>query len=161
MRAERSAQAADRRGGPVRSAQRRRHELIRHEHRRHEGGRHERGGGTVATAGAVAMLLVVTLAAAQLGAVVIATHRARAAADLAALSAAGVAVAGTGEPCVVAAEVARANGAMLRACESAADLSVRVSAQAPLVVRLPGLPEAASARARAGPAPPSSGAGPG
>lgn len=117
------------------------------------GAQGEQGMGTVATTGAAALLLVVTVAAAHLGAAVSATHRARAAADLAALSAASVAVSGSGDPCAVAGAVARANGASLRQCVSAPDLSVQVSAAAPVMVRLPGLPTEAIGRARAGPAP--------
>lgn len=74
----------------------------------------------------VAGLLVVTIVVEALAA----RSRADAAADLAALAAAPAAAASSPEACVIAAEVASANGARLRSC-------VVVSGEVRLVVEVP------------------------
>ena len=92
----------------------------------------------------VAVLLCVTVAGAYLGAVVVARHRAQAAADLAALAAAGRLAAGPEAACARATAVARA----MRTDAGCAvdDLDVVVT------VRIAVLGGASSAAARAGPA---------
>nr|WP_102420065.1 Rv3654c family TadE-like protein [Mycobacterium sp. 4858] len=93
----------------------------------------------------VAVLLCATVAAAWVGAVVVARHRAQAAADLAALAAAGRLAAGPEAACARATAVARAMGT--EAGCAVDDLDVVVT------VRVAVLGGAASAAARAGPAP--------
>lgn len=89
-------------------------------------------------------LLTVTAGGAQVGSAVVARHRAQAAADLAALAAAGVLPSGQETACGVAREVAAANSATVTACEVAGlDVVVRVEARAAVGV--------ARAVARAGP----------
>ena len=84
---------------------------------------------------------------------VTARHRAEAAADLAALAAAGRAVTGSTDPCAAAASIASANGAVLEACtvDAGAVVQLRVGVRVrltPLGVRW------AHANARAGPVEP-------
>jgi secretion/DNA translocation related TadE-like protein len=94
----------------------------------------------------VAVLLAVTVGGSYLGAVVVARHRAQAAADLAALAAAARVPAGTQSACAVAAEVAQAMRAGTARC--AVDyLDVVVTIDTPV-----GRWGIASAAARAGPA---------
>jgi secretion/DNA translocation related TadE-like protein len=93
------------------------------------------------------------MGALAVGSAVLASHRARAAADLAALGAAVRLQAGdTTGACPRAGAVAGANGAALSACRPAADLSVVVEVEvpAPFLSRVVGH-MAATARARAGP----------
>lgn len=87
----------------------------------------EEGSATVLTVGGAAVVVVVLGAVLVVVGVVRDVHRARAAADLAALAAAGPTVAGSGVDCGSAVAVARANGADLTGCEPAADGSVVVS----------------------------------
>jgi len=110
----------------------------------------EAGAGTVLVAGLVGVLLVLTLGGLALSSAVLASHRARSAADLAALAGAAAGIRGHGSvACAVAADVARAGGATLGACRSSGDeLVLTVSVPA----RWPGLGDAV-ARSRAGPAP--------
>ena len=79
-------------------------------------------------------------------------HRARAAADLAALSAAQPLVVGGAPDCAAGAIVAAANGAHLIRCASSTDGSVDVTATVQLrwSAWWAGLPDRATARARAG-----------
>ena len=79
-------------------------------------------------------------------------HRARAAADLAALAAAGALATGGGVDCGVGASVAAANGGVLSQCASSADGSVlvTVAVERHWPVGWAGLPAQVSARARAG-----------
>ncbi|MCM6772747.1 flp pilus-assembly TadE/G-like family protein [Nocardia sp. CDC159] len=81
--------------------------------------RRDQGGATVAACVAVAALLVLTLAIGQVGAVVVARHRAQAAADLGALAAAGGLAAGTGSGCERAEDVARRMRATVLECDVA------------------------------------------
>lgn len=92
----------------------------------------------------VAVLLCVTVAGAYLGAVVVARHRAQAAADLAALAAAGRLAAGPEAACARATAVARAMRTDAGCVVD--DLDVVVT------VRIAVLGGASSAAARAGPA---------
>lgn len=76
----------------------------------------------------LAALLVVSLAVAQVGAAVVARHRAQAAADLAALAAAGRLVDGRQAACAVAEAVAAAMRAGSAGCSvQGLDVTVRVT----------------------------------
>ena len=103
----------------------------------------ERGSGTVYALGVIAVLLAAVVGIAGLIQAQSAAGRARAAADLAAISGATVlsSVIAPGDPCAMAQRVAAANGASVSACS--------VSVVVPTTIL--GLPRQASARARAGP----------
>jgi len=109
----------------------------------------ERGSAGVAMLGVIAAMLTLTVSGLLLAGAVLASHRARAAADLAALAAAGALM--RGEPahaaCQVAARVAAVNAARLQLCV-ASGTEVRVSAA---VAAGPKGRDAATARSRAGP----------
>lgn len=112
----------------------------------------ERGAATLAVAGALLMLLVLTGAAAVVAGYLVATHRARGAADLAAVSAAGRHAAGL-PGCPVAHQLATVHGATLRRCTEVGDgidfvVSVEVAVE--VAVPAPGLPTRITARAHAG-----------
>jgi secretion/DNA translocation related TadE-like protein len=119
--------------------------------------RRERGGASVlvvAAAGAVVAVLAGSLA-------VVATvrdvHRARAAADLAALAAAAGTAGGGSVDCASANAVAGRNGSILAACGSLADGSAVVTVSVPVLRSGPAsawLPREVTARARAGVVPP-------
>ena len=112
----------------------------------------ERGSATVLAVGAVATVVLVLTGVLVVAGAVRDVHRARAAADLAALAAAGPAARGSDVDCGVGASVAAANGAALTNCVRAPDGSAVVT----VVVgrRWPpgwgGLPAVVAARARAG-----------
>ncbi|GGB26664.1 hypothetical protein GCM10011492_16150 [Flexivirga endophytica] len=110
----------------------------------------ERGSATVLVVMAIGVVLLCLTGALTLLSAVHASHRARAAADLAALAGAQVLVsADTRAPCDVAAAVAARNGGSLVGCAVAGDdITVRVATPA----SWPGL-GSARARARAGPDP--------
>ena len=112
--------------------------------------RDESASATVVMLGVIGAVLVLTISGLLLASAVIASHRARAAADLAALAAAAGLMGGdlTTSACAKAAQVAAANHARLEQCTvSAADvrLSVAVAGAAGVGV--------ATARSRAGPSP--------
>lgn len=112
----------------------------------------EGGNATVLTVGAVATVVLVLAGVLVLAATVRDVHRARAAADLAALAAAGPTAPGGGADCAVGASVAAANGATLTGCTAAPEGSVAVRVVLPRS-RPPGwgwLTATVSARARAG-----------
>jgi secretion/DNA translocation related TadE-like protein len=117
-------------------------------------GRDDAGSGTVLVVGLVAVAAALTLGLSLLGQVIVARHRAAAAADLAALAAAGAAHAPPSapatDPCAVAADVAIANGATLTSCRldqaGVAAVSVQTVAKTAAHVFRP------TAEARAGPA---------
>jgi secretion/DNA translocation related TadE-like protein len=112
----------------------------------------DRGIATVWAATAIAVLMTILMIALHLGTVVLARHRAEAAADLAALAAAAVAVQGADPACARAAEIATAMGGEVTTCGLAGwDALVEVGVPVPLA--LPGL-GTATGRARAGPVPP-------
>ncbi|GAA4118912.1 hypothetical protein GCM10022415_18430 [Knoellia locipacati] len=113
--------------------------------------RDERGSGTVFVTGALGVLLILTAAAIQLGAAAGAAHRARAAADLAALAGASALQQGGGDPCTRASEIVTRNGAHLQSCTLGAAESVRVRVGIDVPGRWPGVPRVAAAAARAGP----------
>lgn len=75
-----------------------------------------------------AALVAVTIGGAQVGAAVVARHRAQAAADLAALAAAASVAAGTTQACTRAGELARAMGTTAVAC-AVQDLDVIVTVE--------------------------------
>ena len=110
----------------------------------------ERGSGTVYALGVIAVLLAAALGIAGLIQAQSATGRARAAADLAAISGATVlsSVIAPGDPCAMAQRVAAANGASVSACSVAGE-DVTVSVVVPTTIL--GRPRQATAHARAGP----------
>ena len=96
----------------------------------------------------VAVVLALTVGGLVVASVVVASHRARMAADLGSLAGASAIRDGatSGRACAVAQQVVRANGAVTQSCSSTgADLELRVTVRAGL------WPEPATARARAGP----------
>ncbi|BDT84590.1 flp pilus-assembly TadE/G-like family protein [Nocardia cyriacigeorgica] len=111
--------------------------------------RGEAGAATVFAALALAGLLGLTVLVGQVGAAVVARHRAQAAADLAALAAAGALVYGAAEACAEGGEIARRMRMTIRGCEVAEwDVVVTVEGKVPM-----GLlgDRTVRARARAGP----------
>ena len=112
--------------------------------------RDERGSGTVYALGVIAVLLAAAVGIAGLIQAQSATGRARAAADLAAISGATVlsSVIAPGDPCAMAGRVAAANGASVSACSVAGE-DVTVSVVVPTTVL--GRPRQATAQSRAGP----------
>jgi secretion/DNA translocation related TadE-like protein len=104
---------------------------------------------TVAAIGVVVTMATATL---LVTGVVRDVHRARGAADLAALAAAGPLMAGAPADCAAASRVARANGATLTACSLQGDGAVVVSASVvrPATAGWLRAPGVVSARARAG-----------
>ena len=116
-------------------------------------GRGERGSATVWVLALSGVLVALGAAGVLVGSAVITRHRAEAAADLAALAAAGDAVTGPADPCATASSVAVANGAVLESCAvlAGAVVQIRVGVRmpmGPLGVRW------AQASARAGPVAP-------
>ncbi len=108
----------------------------------------ELGSATVVAAAMVAVLLAVTGGGAALGSVVVARHRAQAAADLAALAAASELPAGTATACSWATRLARRMRADNAECAvDGLDVVVTVRMSVPLAGRF-----TARATARAGPA---------
>jgi secretion/DNA translocation related TadE-like protein len=116
-----------------------------------DGGR-ERGSATVWAAVGIAAITTVLVVGLHFGAAVIARHRAEAAADLAALAAAGAAVEGAEAACERAERVVEAMGATLAACHLDG-WDALVEAHAPVAIAVPGV-DTASGRARAGPVTP-------
>lgn len=110
----------------------------------------ERGSGTVYALGVIAVLLAAAVGIAGLIQAQSATGRARAAADLSAISGATVlsSVVAPGDPCAMAQRVAEANGAAVSACSVDGE-DVTVSVTVPTTIL--GLPRQATAQARAGP----------
>ncbi|WP_411284979.1 Rv3654c family TadE-like protein [Lapillicoccus sp.] len=116
----------------------------------------ERGSATVMVVAALGVLLTVGIGGLALVSAVVASHRAHAAADLAALSGAVALVSGDGAvaACSRADAITRANGATPLSCRAGSDQSIElvVSVRAGVV----GV-GTATARARAGPDPSVSG----
>ena len=115
----------------------------------------ERGGATVLALAGVGVLLVLCLGGAAVGSAVVAMHRARAAADLGALAAAGSLAQGSppGDACAAGLRLVRANAASLSECDPAEDGSVTVTTTVPAGLPFPGVGWTARAAGRAGPAP--------
>ena len=116
----------------------------------------ERGSGTMLMIGVMIVITVLALTGTFVAAYAVAVHRARAAADLAALSGA-VAWSGGADACAAARTIAQANGTTLESCDRVGDrldfvITVRVDRQVPPM--MPGLPGEVSARAHAGPVSP-------
>jgi len=114
----------------------------------------ERGSGTVLALAAIGVLLVVVTAGLQLGAAAAAAHRARTAADLAALAGASALQEGQPDACARAASVAGLNQAQVIACTLGENESVSIRVSTAVETRWPGVPDRAVASARAGPAEP-------
>lgn len=120
--------------------------------RRDRGAGGERGSASVLMAGVMGVLVLLSCAAMVVVGYAIATHRARAAADLAAVS--GAAAFGRGEDaCAQARRTAADNGARLVRCEQVGDqvdyvVTVRVAIA--VRVRLTGLPRQVDSLAHAG-----------
>ncbi|MGI8457115.1 MAG: Rv3654c family TadE-like protein [Propionibacteriaceae bacterium] len=128
----------------------------------------ERGTGTVLAVGLMVCCLVLLVVGATIGGYLVAGHRARSAADLAALAgaaayrsatsgSAGSGSAGIGSGthgCPAATVVARANGARLVDCDvvgDSGDFVITVGTEVDVGRRVPGLPAVMRGRALAGP----------
>lgn len=110
----------------------------------------ERGVATVLVVGMIAVLMVLVAVGVQIGAAVVTRHRVAAAADLAALAAAGQLVVGGDRACERAGRIAQRMSATMTACRiSEWEAYVEVTARPPGWAALAGT---ASAHARAGPA---------
>lgn len=112
----------------------------------------ERGGGSMLMIGVMTVVLLFSVGGMCIAGYLVAAHRARAAADLAALSGASALVAGE-DPCRAAKRNAEANGARLDSCDHVGDpidfvVSVRVDVEVGL--RVPALPRQIGAAAHAG-----------
>ncbi|MGE2732846.1 Rv3654c family TadE-like protein [Mycolicibacterium vaccae] len=110
----------------------------------------EQGAASVVGAAAIAAIVAVTAAVGSVGAAVVARHRAQAAADLAAYSAAVRLTAGPEAACATARSVTDAVAAAVTGCR-VDDLDVIVDVA--VAVNLPWSPGPARAVARAGPVP--------
>ena len=113
----------------------------------------ERGAASILMIGLMAVVVMLGSAAIVIAGYLEAHHRARAAADLAALSGA-VAYQQGHDPCAQADRTARGNGATARDCDQVGDqidfvVTVRVAVF--IRLRIPGLPRTAEAEAYAGP----------
>lgn len=113
----------------------------------HPGAVLDRGAATVLALALVALVLMLTAGALAVGSAVVASHRARLAADLASLAGASAAQdRSSAAACSAAQQVARANGAVTQSCSvDGADVEVTVLVKASL------WPAPAAARSRAGP----------
>ena len=111
--------------------------------------RPDRGSATVVMLGVIGAVLLLTISGLVLASAVLASHRARAAADLAALAASGMLI--RGEPasaaCAAGAQVAAVNHARLQQCIASAT-EIRLSVAVTAGVTGVGV---ATARSRAGP----------
>lgn len=118
--------------------------------RRPDHGGSDCGAATVLAVALVVCVLALTAGGLVIASAVVASHRARLAADLAALAGAGAGQDGAdpSRACAVAQDVARRNGAATRSCSAGGGvLDVRVTVPSGL------WPAPAEARARAGPEP--------
>jgi secretion/DNA translocation related TadE-like protein len=117
-------------------------------------GRSQLGSASVLMAGILGIVVVLSSAALVIAGYAVGYRRARAAADLSALSAAAAFQHGGRDPCAQAALTARHNGAQVDSCSRVGDavdfvVTVRVSVVAG--TRLPHLPRKVAAEAHAGP----------
>ena len=112
----------------------------------------QRGGGSILLVGLMTVVLTLAMAGVCIAGYLVATHRARSAADLAALS--GASSVSTGEvPCSAARRVAVANGATLLSCGQvgdAVDFVVTVRVRVQVSTGVPVLPTSIEAVAHAG-----------
>ena len=113
----------------------------------------ELGSATVLMVGIMGVVVALSSAALVIAGYAVGYHRARAAADLSALSGAAAFQQGR-EPCAEAAQTARQNGARTVRCNQVGDavdfvVTVRVSVVAG--TRIPHLPKVVAAEANAGP----------
>ena len=113
----------------------------------------ERGGASILMAGVMGVVVTLSVAAMLISGYLLGYHRARAAADLAALSGA-VAFQQGRNGCAEARRLAVANGARLVDCDQVGDqvdfvITVRVTVT--VRSRMPGLPTTIAAEAHAGP----------
>lgn len=118
----------------------------------HDLRRDERGSGTMLMIGVCAVVMMLGYTAMVVCGYLIAGHRARAAADLAALSGATTASQG-GDPCDSARRNARAHRARITACERVGDqidFVVTITAAVSIDLTVPGLPRQVSVVAHAG-----------
>jgi secretion/DNA translocation related TadE-like protein len=112
----------------------------------------ERGAATFVMLGVLAVVISLAVAVMILGGYVVAVHRARTAADLAALSGAAEFARG-GEPCPVARRAAVENQAKLVSCDQVGDqLDFVITARVRVAIgqTVPGLPRSVEAVAYAG-----------
>jgi secretion/DNA translocation related TadE-like protein len=119
-------------------------------------GERDRGAATVLVVAATGVVLVLLVAGLALASAVVATHTARAAADLGALAAAQALQEGADlrTACAVAASVTTKNGARSTGCLTSVDGSVTCRATTSPSFLLPGTPlRTTTATARAGPSP--------
>jgi secretion/DNA translocation related TadE-like protein len=113
----------------------------------------EIGSASVLMIGIVGVIVVLSSAALIIGGYAVGYHRARAAADLSALSGAAAYQQGR-EPCAEAAKAARQNGARMDRCDlvgDAIDFVVTVRVAVVARTRIPQLPRTVAAEAHAGP----------
>ena len=113
----------------------------------------ERGSATALMIGIMGVVVALSSAALVIAGYAVGFHRARAAADLSALSAAAAFQQGR-EPCAQAALTAKQNGALVDRCGQVGDavdfvVTVRVSVVAR--TRIPNMPRTVAAEAHAGP----------
>lgn len=121
--------------------------------RRHEAGTNERGSATVLMVGIMAVVILLSGAALVIAGYVVGAHRARAAADLAALSAAAAFQQGH-NGCAQARRTARQNGATVTGCDRVGDevdFVVTVKVVVRVDTRISGLPRTIPAEAHAEP----------
>ena len=110
----------------------------------------DEGAATVWTLAVGLVTVVIAMAVAAAGTVIVARHRAQAAADLAALAGAARVMEGEEAACARAREIAFANGARLRSCRVTGwDLTVSAEVSPAQVAAVAG---SVTATARAGPA---------
>jgi secretion/DNA translocation related TadE-like protein len=115
--------------------------------------RSERGSATMLMIGLMAVVVLLSATAMLVAGYLVGQHRARAAADLSALSAAA-AFQSDGDGCAQARQTARHNGAQVTRCDRVGDrvdwvVTVRVAVLTR--TRVPGLPRAVTAEAHAEP----------
>ncbi|WP_168207359.1 Rv3654c family TadE-like protein [Microlunatus elymi] len=116
-------------------------------------GRDDRGSGTIMLMSVVIFMMLIASGFSVVGSYIVASHKARAAVDLAAL--AGAAAFGSGQDgCTSAETYATKNDHRVTDCSVVGDpsdflLTVRVAVPAP--IKLPGLPDEVTAEANAGP----------
>jgi len=113
----------------------------------------ERGSASVLMTGIVGVVVALSSAAVIIAGYAVGYHRARAAADLSALSGAAAFQQGR-DPCAQAGQTARRNGARVDHCDlvgDAVDFVVTVQVSVLPRTRIPQLPKAVTAEAHAGP----------